>query len=69
MQFTINSDDDISDEELSASEDEYERRTAPRPASISLSFDDGSVSALTHSLTYSLTHSLTLVFICIHPCT
>jgi hypothetical protein len=65
MQFTINSDDDISDEELSASEDEYERRTAPRPASISLSFDDGSVSALTHSLT----HSLTLVFICIHPCT
>lgn len=43
MQFTINSDDDISDEEISESEDEYVKRKAPKPQ-ISFHFDDGNVS-------------------------
>lgn len=42
MQFTINSDDDISEEEISESEDEYAKRKAPKPQ-ISFQFDDGNV--------------------------
>jgi hypothetical protein len=43
MQFTINSDEEFSDEEISESENEYEKRKAPPKPKISFRFDDGNV--------------------------